>query len=61
MRMNLKELIVSARLAAKYLPAVAAKLVNEMANRLDYTHVALCEALRQRDELKAELARKESV
>ncbi|WP_332618582.1 hypothetical protein, partial [Enterobacter sp. 37] len=50
-RMTREQLIDAARTAAKYLPIASAQLMNELANRLDITSVALCEALAQRKEL----------
>ncbi|HIC7932408.1 TPA: hypothetical protein ACW7MP_003728 [Enterobacter hormaechei] len=46
-----EQLIEAARIAAKFLPVASAQLMNELANRLDYTSVALCEAMAQRKEL----------
>jgi len=54
MRMNKAELITSLRLAAKYLPATTATLLNEAATRLDVTSAALSESLEQRNALAAE-------
>lgn len=50
-RMTREQLIEAARIAAKFLPVASAQLMNELANRLDITSVALCEALAQRKEL----------
>lgn len=50
-RMTREQLIDAARTAAKFLPVASAQLMNELANRLDYTAVALCEAMAQRKEL----------
>lgn len=50
-RMSREQLIEAARIAAKFLPVASAQLMNELANRLDYTSVALCEAMAQRKEL----------
>jgi hypothetical protein len=50
-RMTREQLIDAARTAAKYLPVASAQLMNELANRLDYTSVALCEAMEQRKTL----------
>ncbi|WP_255579200.1 hypothetical protein [Enterobacter cloacae complex sp. 743-2DZ2F-22B] len=50
-RMTREQLIESARIAAKYLPVASAQLMNELANRLDITSVALCEAMGQRKTL----------
>jgi invasion protein IalB len=49
-RMTREQLIDAARTAAlSFLPL--SWLMNELANRLDYTSVALCEAMAQRKEL----------
>ncbi|MCI1899286.1 MAG: hypothetical protein LKI85_13070 [Enterobacter sp.] len=53
-RMTREQLIDAARTAAKFLPVASAQLMNELANRLDYTSVALCEAMAQRKELAKE-------
>lgn len=50
-RMTREQLIDAARKAAPLLPAAYGWMVNELANRLDYTSVALCEAMAQRKEL----------
>ena len=50
-RMTREQLIDAARTAAKFLPIASAQLMNELANRLDYTGVALCEAMAQRQTL----------
>ncbi|RXX51423.1 hypothetical protein DD604_03695 [Enterobacter cloacae] len=50
-RMTREQLIDAARKAAPLLPAAYGWMVNELANRLDYTSVALCAALAQRKEL----------
>ncbi len=55
-RMTREQLIDAARTAAKYLPVASAQLMTELANRLDYTSVALCEAMSQRNSLAAENA-----
>lgn len=47
-RMTREQLIEAARIAAKFLPVASAQLMNELANRLDITSVALCEAMAQR-------------
>ncbi|WP_367908707.1 hypothetical protein AB3N47_14455 [Enterobacter cloacae] len=52
--MTREQLIDAARTAAKYLPVASAQLMTELANRLDYTSVALCEAMSQRKSLAAE-------
>lgn len=54
MRLTKEQLLVAARTAAKYLPAASAGIMNELANRLDVTSVALSEALEQRNHLAAE-------
>ena len=54
MRMTKEQLLDAARRAAKYLPAASAELMNELANRLDVTSVALSESLEQRNKLAAE-------
>jgi hypothetical protein len=53
-RMTREQLIDAARTAAKYLPVASAQLMTELANRLDYTSVALCEAMSQCKSLAAE-------
>lgn len=50
-RMTREQLIDAARKTAPLLPASYGWMVNELANRLDYTSVALCEAMTQRKEL----------
>ncbi|MHA0889661.1 hypothetical protein ACR9HY_00380 [Enterobacter roggenkampii] len=50
-RMTREQLIDAARKAAPLLPVAYGWMVNELANRLDYTSVALCEAMAQRKEL----------
>lgn len=54
-RMTRETLVSLARKAAVYLPTASAQLMNELANRLDYTSVALCEAMSQRKELTLEI------
>lgn len=56
MRMTKEQLLDAARRAAKYLPAASAELMNELANRLDVTSVALSESLEQRSILATENA-----
>lgn len=51
MRMTKEQLLDAARTAAKYLPAASADIMNELANRLDVTSVALSESLEQRKAL----------
>lgn len=55
MRMNKAELLSAVRLAAKYQSAPTAELMNEVANRLDVTCVALSESLEQRKALTGAL------
>ncbi|MCS3490507.1 hypothetical protein [Enterobacter sp. SLBN-59] len=50
-RMTREQLIDAARKAAPLLPAAYGWMVKELATRLDYTSVALCEAMAQRKEL----------
>lgn len=47
MRLNAKELIADARVTAPTLPPAAAKLMTEMADRLDVQFAALCESREQ--------------
>lgn len=47
-RMTREQLIDAARTASKFLPVASAQLMNELANRLDFTSVALFEAMAQR-------------
>lgn len=51
------QLIHAARIAAKYLPAASADLMNELATRFDTVSVALTEALSQRNHYMAEVDR----
>ncbi|WP_259349672.1 hypothetical protein [Enterobacter sp. RHBSTW-00175] len=53
-RMTREQLIDAARTAAKFLPVASAQLMNELANRLDITSVALCESMHQRSALAIE-------
>lgn len=53
-RMTREQLIDAARTAAKFLPIASAQLMNELANRLDITSVALCESIQQRSTLAIE-------
>lgn len=55
-RLTREQLIDAARTAAKFLPVASAQLMTELANRLDYTSVALCESMSQRKALAAENA-----
>lgn len=55
MRMTKDQLIDAARTAAKYLPATSAGIMNELANRLDITSLALSESLEQRRQLVSKL------
>lgn len=50
-RMTRELLIDSARKASPLLPPAYRGIMTELANRLDYTSVALCEAMAQRKEL----------
>ncbi|TCC09592.1 hypothetical protein E0L21_10065 [Kosakonia quasisacchari] len=54
MRLNAKELIADARITAPTLPPAAAKLMTEMADRLDVQFAALCESREQVKQLAAE-------
>ncbi len=53
-RMTREQLVDAARTAAKFLPVASAQLMNELATRLDYTSVALCESMEQRKKLAGE-------
>ncbi|MEG5741685.1 hypothetical protein UXP63_02770 [Enterobacter hormaechei] len=55
-RMTREQLIDAARKAAPLLPPAYRGIMTELANRLDYTSVALCEAMAQREELAAQNA-----
>ncbi|HAV1442115.1 TPA: hypothetical protein JG849_004111 [Enterobacter hormaechei subsp. xiangfangensis] len=55
-RMTREQLIDAARKAAPLLPPAYRGIMNELANRLDYTSVALCEAMAQRKELAVQNA-----
>ncbi|MDV0393447.1 hypothetical protein [Enterobacter roggenkampii] len=48
-RMTREQLIDAARKAAPLLPPAYCGIMKELANRLDYTSVALCEAMAQRE------------
>ncbi|HFD2412502.1 hypothetical protein [Enterobacter hormaechei] len=50
-RMTREQLIDAARKAAPLLPPAYCGIMKELANRLDYTSVALCEAMGQRKTL----------
>lgn len=50
-RMTREQLIDAARKACSLLPPAYRGIMIELANRLDYTSVALCEAMAQRKEL----------
>lgn len=50
-RMTREQLIDAARKAAPLLPAASQWLMNELANRLNITSVALCESMEQRKAL----------
>ncbi|CAM8681639.1 hypothetical protein [Leclercia sp. M-A074-M] len=56
MRLTTKELVAEAHKAARSLPPESAKLVTELATRLDVTRAALCESLSERDRLAVENA-----
>ena len=56
MRMNAKELIADARVAAPTLPPAAAKLMTAMADRLNVQFVVLCESRNEVKQLAAENA-----
>ena len=49
MRLTTKELVAEAHQAARSLSPDSAKLVTELATRLDVTRAALCESLIERD------------
>ncbi len=51
MRMSKGQLLDAAHTAAKYLPTPSADIMNELANRLDTTSMALSESLEQRKAL----------
>ncbi|MCU3562680.1 hypothetical protein N8Z01_00710 [Enterobacter hormaechei subsp. hoffmannii] len=55
-RMTREQLIDAARKAAPLLPPAYRGIMTELANRLDYTSVALCEAMAQRKELATQNA-----
>lgn len=55
-RMTRERLIDAARKAAPLLPPAYRGIMTELANRLDYTSVALCEAMAQRKELATQNA-----
>lgn len=55
-RMTREQLIEAARKAAPLLPPAYRGIMTELANRLDYTSVALCEAMAQRKELATQNA-----
>lgn len=57
MRLTTKELVAEAHKAARSLPPESAKLVTELATRLDVTRAALCESLSERDRLAANARR----
>lgn len=54
MRLNAKELIANARVTAPTLPPAAAKLMSDMADRLDVQYAALRESREQVQQLAAE-------
>ncbi|HAV1896918.1 TPA: hypothetical protein JG930_000731 [Enterobacter hormaechei subsp. steigerwaltii] len=53
-RMTMEQLIDAARKASPLLPPAYRGIMTELANRLDYTSVVLCEAMAQRKELAAQ-------
>ncbi|QXC99354.1 hypothetical protein [Klebsiella sp. PL-2018] len=53
--MTVKELVAAAHSVAPSLPPAKAKLMREMASRLDVTHVALAEALSQNTEMATQI------
>ncbi|ELC6295951.1 hypothetical protein RJO53_003669 [Enterobacter hormaechei] len=55
-RMTREQLIDAARKASPLFPPAYCGIMTELANRLDYTSVALCEAMAQRKELAAQNA-----
>lgn len=55
-RMTREQLIDAARKAAPLLPPAYHGIMTELANRLDYTSVALCEAMAQRKQLAVQNA-----
>jgi len=55
-RMTREQLIDAARKAAPLIPPAYRGIMTELANRLDYTSVALCEAMAQRKELATQNA-----
>ncbi|MCV2510184.1 hypothetical protein RKT74_13465 [Leclercia pneumoniae] len=55
-RLTREQLIDAARKAVPLLPPAYRGIMNELANRLDYTSVALCESMSQRKALAAENA-----
>ncbi|HCA7803639.1 TPA: hypothetical protein NU678_002750 [Enterobacter hormaechei subsp. xiangfangensis] len=55
-RMTREQLIDAARKAAPLLPPAYRGIMTELANRLDITSVALCEAMAQRKELAVQNA-----
>jgi len=55
-RMTREQLIDAARKAAPLLPPAYRGIMTQLANRLDYTSVALCEAMAQRKELATQNA-----
>lgn len=54
--MTREQVIDAARKAAPLLPPAYRRIMTELANRLDYTSVALCEAMAQRKELAVQNA-----
>ncbi|MCH2680703.1 hypothetical protein [Leclercia adecarboxylata] len=56
MHLTTRQLVAEAHRAARSLPPESAKLVTELATRLDVTRAALCESLSERDRLAVENA-----
>ncbi|MDA5091673.1 hypothetical protein PGN04_27995 [Klebsiella quasipneumoniae subsp. quasipneumoniae] len=59
--MKVKELVAAANAAAPDLPPAAAKLMRDIASRLDVTFVALTEAMDQNTALAAVIANQSEV
>lgn len=57
MRLTTRQLVAEAHQAARSLPPASAKLITELATRLDVTRAALCESLSERDRLAADARR----
>lgn len=60
-RLTKQQLLDAARSAAKYVPAATADILNELANRLDVTSVALSEAMEQRQALISAKAARDDI